>query len=481
MLEKLKSMFRTRTPPEVRFHRTLTARFDAAQTTKDNVRHWAMADYLSADQEARPEVRKVLRQRSRYEVANNSYAKGLVQMLANDTIGTGPRLQVLSENEMFNDEVETEFARWAEAVKLPQKLRMMRISRCQDGEAFAVMATNPKVRHPVKMDVMLIEADRVSGELRWVDDDASVDGITYDEWGNPADYRVLKYHPGDVKSATGEDAIHVPAEYMLHIFRPDRPELHRGVPELSAALPLFAQLRRYNLAVLSAAEAAADFAAILYTDVPPDGEAANVPPMDSLELERNMMLTVPAGWKMAQLDAKQPTANHAEFVKIILSEIARCAVSTYGTVAGDFSGHNYASGRLDNQLYHKSILVDRSLWETEVLNSIFDMWYREYVFAGGGFAERRTPRHTWFWDGFVHVDPTKEANAQQIRLENNTTTLAAECAKDGRDYMSVLRQRAKEIKLMRELEIPIANDQLVAEKQPEPDEGSEQKEDKSNE
>lgn len=458
MLEKLKSMFRARIQPPAQFRRNVMARFDAAQTTKDNARHWAMADYLSADEEARPEVRRILRQRSRYEVANNSYAKGLVQMLANDTIGTGPRLQVLSENEMFNDEMEQEFALWSESVRLAHKLRMMRISRCQDGEAFAVLATNPKVRHPVKMDVMLIEADRVSGDLRWMEDDTSVDGITYDQWGNPVDYRILKYHPGDVKYATGEDAIHVPADYMLHIFRPDRPELHRGVPELSAALPLFAQLRRYNLAVLSAAEAAADFAAILYTDAPPDGEAANVPPMDVLELERNMMLTVPAGWKMAQLDAKQPTANHGEFVKIILSEIARCAVSTYGSVSGDFSGHNYASGRLDNQLYHKSILVDRSFWETEVLNHVFDLWYQEYALAEGDPSERRTPRHTWFWDGFVHVDPTKEATAQQIRLENNTTTLAAECAKDGRDYMSVLRQRAKEIKLMREWDIPIAND-----------------------
>lgn len=458
MLEKLKSMFRTRTPPPAQFRRNVMARFDAAQTTKDNARHWAMADYLSADEEARPEVRRILRQRSRYEVANNSYAKGLVQMLANDTIGTGPRLQVLSGNEEFNEEVELEFVRWSESVRLAHKLRMMRISRCQDGEAFAVLATNPNVRHPVKMDVMLIEADRVSGDLRWMEDDTSVDGITYDQWGNPVNYRILKYHPGDVKYATGDEAIHVPAEYMLHIFRPDRPELHRGVPELSAALPLFAQLRRYNLAVLSSAEAAADFAAILYTDAPPDGEAANVPPMDSLELERNMMLTVPAGWKMAQLDAKQPTANHGEFVKIILSEIARCAVSTYGTVSGDFSGHNYASGRLDNQLYHKSILVDRSFWETDVLNHVFDLWYEEYALAEGDPAERRTPRHTWFWDGFVHVDPTKEAKAQQIRLENNTTTLAAECAKDGRDYMSVLRQRAKEIKLMRELDIPIAND-----------------------
>lgn len=449
MFNKLKTLFRTRTPPQ----RIVQARFDAAQTSKDNARHWAAADHLSADMEAAPEVRRTLRMRSRYEVANNSYAKGLVQMLANDTIGTGPRLQMLSGDEEFNDEVESEFMRWANAVRLSSKLRTMRMSRCQDGEAFAVLATNPKVRHQVKLDLMLIEADRISGDLKWLEDDTSVDGISFDQWGNPVDYRVLKYHPGDVHYMPGDEAIHVPAEYMLHIFRQDRPGLHRGVPELTAALPLFAQLRRYNLAVLSAAEAAADFAAILYTDAPANGESDEVEPMDTIPLERNMMLTVPAGWKMGQLDPKQPAANHSEFVKIILSEIARCVVTTYGTLAGDFSGHNYASGRLDNQIYHKSILVDRSFWETEVLNRIFEVWFREYTLAT--MKNVLTERHLWFWDGAESVDPAKTATAQEKRLANNTTTLAAECAKEGRDYLSVLRQRAKEYKLMRELGIPI--------------------------
>ena len=469
MFNKIKSIFRSRTPPK----QVVKARFDAAQTTADNHRHWAAADHLSADMEASPEVRRTLRQRSRYEVSNNSYAKGLVQMLANDTIGTGPRLQMLSGDETFNDEVETAFSKWADAVHLPAKLRTMRMARCQDGEAFGVLVTNPKVRHEVKLDLMLVEADRISGDLKWVEDDRSVDGITFDQWGNPLSYRVLKYHPGDIRYMPGDEAVRVPAEFMIHIFRQDRPGLHRGVPELTAALPLFAQLRRYNLAVLSAAEAAADFAAILYTDAPPNGESDEVEPMDSIPLERNMMLTVPAGWKMGQLDPKQPAANHSEFVKIILSEIARCAVTTYGTLAGDFSGHNYASGRLDNQIYHKSILVDRSFWESEVLNRIFEVWFREYQLTT--MQPFTTERHTWFWDGFPHVDPSKEASAQEKRLANHTTTLAAECAKDGRDYMAVLHQRAKEIKLMKELGIPVAGEE-PAETPTEPDDGSEPKE-----
>ena len=61
------------------------------------------------------------------------------------------------------------------------------------------------------------------------------------------------------------------------------------------------------------------------------------------------------------------------------------------------------------------------------------------------------PPHQWFWDGFEHVDPAKEANAQETRLKNLSTTLAHEYAKQGLDWESELRQRAKEKAFIREL------------------------------
>ena len=60
----------------------------------------------------------------------------------------------------------------------------------------------------------------------------------------------------------------------------------------------------------------------------------------------------------------------------------------------------------------------------------------------------------WFWDGHEHVDPAKEAKAQKIRLANHTTTLANEYARQGRDWEAELKQRAKELALMRELGLP---------------------------
>lgn len=426
----------------------MRGRFDAAQTTPENRRHWAAADGHSADAEASPEVRKALRERARYEVANNSYAKGIVVTLANDTIGTGPRLQMLTGSDELNNELEHAFAGWARAVRLPEKLRTMRMSRCQDGEAFAMLAENPAIDHDIQIDVALIEADRVTSDLSALGRSDEVDGIRLDAYGNPTSYRVLKHHPGDTQFDIGQKALDVPAQAMIHIFRANRPELHRGIPEITPALPLFAQLRRYTLAVLSAAEAAADFAGILYTDAPASGEADAVEPMDLVQLERNMLLTMPGGWKMSQLDPKQPATTYGEFKREILNEIARCLNLPYNIAAGNSSGYNYASGRLDHQTYYKAIRVDQAFIAARVLDRILAVWLREYALSHDVAAPFE---HQWFWDGQEHVDPYKEANAQRLRLQNNTTTLSHEYARHGLDWESELHQRAREKSLMREL------------------------------
>jgi hypothetical protein len=84
-----------------------------------------------------------------------------VLTLADTCIGTGPRLQLLSDDETFNSLVETEFALWSEAVHLAERLQTLRMAKITDGEGFAAVLKNPKLKHPVEIDIRLIEADRV--------------------------------------------------------------------------------------------------------------------------------------------------------------------------------------------------------------------------------------------------------------------------------------------------------------------------------
>ena len=96
MLDWLRNILGRRDERARPLNRMVRAKFDSAQTNADNRRHWANADGLSADAAASPAIRRTLRNRARYEVANNSYARGIVLTLANDVTGTGPRLQMLT-------------------------------------------------------------------------------------------------------------------------------------------------------------------------------------------------------------------------------------------------------------------------------------------------------------------------------------------------------------------------------------------------
>ena len=429
----------------------LRARYDAAQTTRENIRYWAMADGLSADAAASSDVRKKLRDRSRYETANNSYAKGIVLTLANDCVGTGPRLQLLTNDGGLNSAVEAAFMAWAKDISLAAKLRTMRMAKATDGEAFGILTANPLLAGPITLDLHLVEADRVvTPQLTLLDD--PVDGIELDAWGNPSRYYVLRYHPGDLR-ATVNDFDVLAADSVIHWFRADRPGQHRGIPEITPALALFAQLRRYTLAVLGAAETAADFAAVLFTDAPANGEAASVEPMDVVELEKRMATVLPDGWKLGQIKAEQPATSYSEFKREILNEIARCLNLPYNIAACNSSGYNYASGRLDHQTYNRSIRVEQADMAAAVLDKILAAWVYEAMLSTEFGALRTLSElpHQWFFDGSEHVDPAKEANAQATRLKSNTTTLAAEYARQGKDWESELQQRAKEQKLMIEL------------------------------
>jgi len=430
------------------------ARYDAAQVTPNNRRYWAHADALSADAATTLHVRTVLRNNARYEVANNSYAKGIVLTLANDVIGTGPRLQMLTGDVELNRTVERQFAAWAKATRLAGKLRTMRMARATDGEAFCMLVINKALTASVPLDIRLIEADQVTTPGLVSNTPNAVDGIVFDSSGNPRQYHVLKEHPGGRVTLSMDHTV-VPAEQMIHWFRPDRPGQSRGVPELTPALELFAQLRRYSIAVLDAAEIAADFTLFLKTTAPPDGEATEIAEgaFAEIDIERRMMTTLPEGWEPSQLKAEQPTTTYEMFKREILNEIARCLNMPYNIAAGNSSGYNYASGRLDHQTYFKSIRVDQVDCGEVVLDRIFNAWsqYAELLTDMQGLRRIHDVPHQWFWDGTEHVDPAKEANAQAVRLANHTTTLAAEYARQGKDWENELRQRAKEATLVKQL------------------------------
>jgi lambda family phage portal protein len=432
------------------------ASYDAAADTTRNERHWANADGKSAAAATSHEVREKLRKRARYAChESNSYAAGIVRTLANDTIGTGPRLQLMiPQRSDASRQIEREFMLWVYESRLAEKLRTKRIAKAVDGESFAAFVTNPALRTRVQLDLALIECDRVKSPWWQLDEsEENADGIEFDSYGNPVRYTVLREHPGgDFLTEFGEFDV-VAAEDMIHLFRVDRPGQRRGVPEIAPALPLFALLQRFTLATLHAAETAASYAGVLYTDEPdpdPEGEeSTDSEPGDVIEVEHNSLLVLHAGRKLSQMKAEHPTTNHEMFKRETLREALRCLNMPYNVGSGDSSKYNYASGRLDHQTYDRAIKIEQDYFGAACLDRTFLRWLEEAMLIPGYLPDELPPfaewNWVWFFDGRPHVDPLKEAAAAETLANSCRQTEKEYWAERGFDWEEQERQIAKEL------------------------------------
>jgi capsid protein len=404
--------------------RLIKATYDAARTSTEYQNIWANTDAYDADSAHDKAVRHTLIQRSRYEIGSNGYSDGIAQTYATDLVGVGPQLRMQTGSPGFNRMVELQWHLWVKATQFRRKLWCLAHAKHQDGEGFGVLRRNPGINHPVKLDLCLYEAEQVQTPYPPFMEPGYIDGIKFDEFGNPLWYDILRQHPGTSRGLMIDMAPEkVPADVVLHWFKLRRPGQHRAVPECASTLNVGAASRRWREATLAAAETAADFTLLMKTQQTPD-DADAVAPFTEMDITKRMMGFLPMGWDPFQMDAKFPTTNHEAFHKTLVNEQARPKSMPYNKAACDSSSYNYASGRLDHQTYYGSLDVDREDGNDLVLDKAFDLWFNLAISRFdwlGGNPDAVGPGariHLWDWPKHRVADVEAEANANQTKLKS---------------------------------------------------------------
>lgn len=448
-----------------------TSRYDAAQTTDENRAHWANADGLSSIAANSHEVRRILRNRSRYEDANNPSVAGLIRNLDEEVVGTGPRLQ-LEINGSDSDfgvpfpadlsrQVERRWKKWMRSVGLADILRTSEATEVRDGEVFLFLTVNPRSADPVQLNLRLYEGDQIA--TPGIAPVQLVDGIEFDEHGNPTWYHVLKQHPGDLGLIWQpmSEFDRIPARQMIHLFEARRPGQARGVPIFTPSLPIYSVLRRWTNACLLSAEAQARINAVIEQEHEL-GEGENDPVGEQIQYAGTHMLTLSAGQKAKVLPHSSPPPGYKEFKAEGLTDGGRPLAAPRNVSTGSSADYNYSSGRLDQQAWQRSIRVRRERRERIVLDRILTEWAAMALLIPGYLPPGTPPIEEWSWcwrwDGFDSIDPVKDAKASTERLDNGTTSLDRECGELGEDWEDVQDQRlteeAREMRRRAELGLP---------------------------
>jgi len=446
----------------------LGAKYDAARSDEFNRDYWKDADGLSASATNTPATRKVLRDRAWYEFANNCYMQGAVRAIVNDTVGTGARLKLETDDAALNDNVDDLWRLWSAASDWPLTSRVMAVVREISGECFGVFRNSKRLERmgmPITLDIRLLDGAQIADPLSsYLTRTTGDDGVICDEDGEVSAYKILRSDPGDLQIWTGYwQADTVAADDVLHWYVPERVNQLRGVCPWQASLPVFAQLRRFTSATLTAAEVASMLAGVL--ELPnltmPNGEPApSLNLFDRVEFARGMMITVPDGGKVSQFKPEQPTTNYDMFVRAKLCEAGRCRGMPRGKMLGDHSQYNFSSGRMDDGPYWADRDIERQALEAKVFNRVFYRWCEFAKFVIPGLVKYEGQwwklKHSWHYDAKPSIDPVKEAVGERTDLENGTDSLPAIAERHNttEDALIAARKRTMEKYLAAGLPLP---------------------------
>lgn len=431
--------------------RALSGTYDAAGSSDEYKNYWAAADALDADSANSFSVRANLVKRSRYDIGNNGFSDGIASTYATDVIGKGgPTLRMQTASPGFNRMVETAWYDWCKEIKFRRKLVCAALAKHGDGEVIGVLRLNRRLRHAVKLDWVLHETEQCQTPMLPYGKRGYIDGIEFDEFGNPTFYDILRSHPGsNIQFPSAYDPPEkVPAKFVTHWFKLKRPGQHRGIPACTSTLNVGAASRRYREATLAAAELIADYTLFIKTQFEPD-EMDSVTPMSTLDVQKRMITALPAGFDAFQPRAEQPTAGYAEFTKSQVNEQARPLSMPYNKAACDSSSYNYASGRLDHQTYYGHLDVDREDCGDCVLDPMFSAWFDQAVLVYGWLGgdpeaiNDRAKAHLWDWPKHPVADIGTEADASDKKLKNGTASIASEHIAAGLDPEDELEATAK--------------------------------------
>ncbi len=474
--------------------------FAGASRIRKQLSNWVPAR-ATADADLLPD-QDMLIARSRDLCRNNGVAAGALQALQDNVVGSGLRLAAdpdykalgkdIAWKEDWSRTTESLWRTWADSFACDAAgqqtfnslTQLVFRSALENGEALCLPLWLPRNDTPFSTCLQLVDADRLSNPQFVPASLYLRGGIETDVYGKPIAYHIQKqlnwpgfyygiYGITGYGISAGLEWERVPAQTsfgrrrVLHVHVKDRVDQTRGKPILAPVIEQFRMLDSYQRTELQSAIVNSIVAGVLETPMDPAGiaEMMGGDPAAYLQskneyrvqLEGGTIAPLYPGDKLTPFIPSRPSQQYAAFIEAILRQIGASIGLPYELILKDFSKTNYSSARAALNEAWRYFIVRRNWLATYWTAPVYRLWMEEAVNAGmieaPNFYQNAEfyLKAKWIGPGRGVIDPTKEAEAQQIRVDTFTSTLEEECAEQGRDWELVMEQRKVEVDRMNEL------------------------------
>ncbi len=392
-------------------------------------RHWRRPG-TDASSAIRPHITD-LRAVARDLVRNNGWAARGVDVLVNNTIGTGitPHYNAAS-SKAATDRVEAAFKRHLDTTDIDADGRhdLYGIQRL----AFRTMVESGEVlirrrrRRPgdgfrLPFQVQVLEPDFLDHTKQGTvprSNHLIVDGIEFDRIGRRVAYWLFDQHPGTTLRFASRrmTSKRVPAADVIHLYRADRPGQARGVTWLAPSVVKLNDFQDFDQAQLVRQQVSSCFAVFVHdinadaSDVPKVGvETEDTGSGDLAErLEPGLVTSLPPG-KDVSFATPPEVTGFEEYSRVSLRAIAAPLGITYEALTGDLTATNFSSGRMGWLEMARNIDVNQHVLFIPGFCRRIEQWCMEPL-----MVEARLPRDgvvTWGTPRREMIDPTKEVPA----------------------------------------------------------------------
>jgi lambda family phage portal protein len=429
-----------------------------------------------------------LRARSRDAERNQPVAAGVVNTTAVHAVGTGltcnPRIDHeflgVSEEQaqVWQRETRRRFLTWfaskdCDLGRRQNGYQLQDLALRSTLSSGDILVTTPMVqrrgaRYPT-LALQIIEADRISNPSGQQNSDTLTEGVVCDATtGEAIAYHVSDRHPGDPRGGTrtwqriearGAESGRLNA---IHLYRVLRPGLRRGVPILAPVMEPLKQLARFTQAELDAAVASALFP--LFAEMDPKAfdetftDEAQQQLVDkaakwSGEISSMKVMNLLPGEKITSPTPGRPNPEFDPFFSACVRQIGMAIGLPYEVLVMHYQS-SYSAARGALLMAWRFFMGWRDWLATDLCQPVYELWLSEEVAAGRisarGFFSDPVIRSAWCgaqWvgDGPGSIDPSKEVDAAQKRVDMGISTLQAESQlHDGVDWETKHAQQAKE-------------------------------------
>jgi len=409
--------------------------------------------------------------RSRDAVRNDPWATSAIDNFESQIISTGIRPRWKIKSKAKRDQVEKEFAKWSKKCDASGRSSFYGLQATaaremfEGGEVFTRLLTRPpsfKLRIPLQLQ--LIESEQLPlwrnavsgiGDMEVQNVNSVRTGIEFDQYDRRVAYHFYRAHPGETMfyPLDGLAFMRVPAEFVVHTYRPLRAGQLRGVPHLTSVLTLLYELEQYTDAELVRKKIQAMFAFFIEKTSP---DIDVIPTTDGDPATGAQASTTDLGISNAKLEAGSVNellpgekitypqlpidSDFASFMRVEGHRFAAAIGATYEQITGDLQGVTYSSiraGLLDFR--RKCEMMQHHIFVHQWCQPIAEAWLKEAVMSGvidlPGYVEDPDQYTDILWtpSGWDWVDPLKDVQADIFAVRAGFTTRAHVVAERGQD------------------------------------------------